>query len=143
MRFPSLPFPSLPSLRNLPQVTGEMYDWWFGWHLVDSARYKLWNPVAHQYAWRWPDAVDWADKTLPQRYVGAFSQIDEYVGNEHNQLTIAFVEPGVLGFGDRGAWAQEGVEAVVVARIIIGGFGFFFPLLLFFFFVGSSGGKVC
>lgn len=105
---------------DIPAITGEMYDWWFGWHLVDSARYKLWNPVAHQYAWRWPDAVDWADKTLPQRYVGAFSQIDEYVGNEHNQLTIAFVEPGVLGFGDRGAWAQEGVEAVVVARIIIG-----------------------
>lgn len=37
---------------ELPEVTGEAYDWWFSWHLVETSRSKLWNPVAHQYVYR-------------------------------------------------------------------------------------------
>ncbi|GME23290.1 hypothetical protein GTA08_BOTSDO09760 [Neofusicoccum parvum] len=104
---------------DIPDITGEMYDWWFGWHLVDSARYKLWNPVAHQYAWRFPETLDWANKTLPQRYIGTFSQIDEYIGNDAQKITIAFVDPVVLGF-EKEKWAEQGIETIVTARILIG-----------------------
>ncbi|KAL1618595.1 hypothetical protein SLS56_010479 [Neofusicoccum ribis] len=106
-------------LLDIPDITGEMYDWWFGWHLVDSARYKLWNPVAHQYAWRFPETLDWANKTLPQRYIGTFSQIDEYIGNDAQKITIAFVDPAVLGF-EKEKWAEQGIETIVTARILIG-----------------------
>src|SRR5262245_48294581 len=32
---------------ELPEVTPAMVDWWFGWHLPYSERYKLWHPLAH------------------------------------------------------------------------------------------------
>jgi hypothetical protein len=28
-------------LTKMPQVTGKMIDWWFGWHYMESQRYKL------------------------------------------------------------------------------------------------------
>ncbi|KAK7569202.1 hypothetical protein IWX91DRAFT_328667 [Phyllosticta citricarpa] len=103
----------------IPEITGEMLDWWFGWHQVDSARYKLWNPVAHQYAWRFPEQLDWANKSYVQRYIGTFSQIDEYIGQDANKITIAFVEPQELGFR-REMFEESGVETVVVGQIIFG-----------------------
>ncbi|KAK8205117.1 hypothetical protein IWZ01DRAFT_485912 [Phyllosticta capitalensis] len=104
---------------EIPEVTGEMIDWWFGWHQVDSARYKLWNPVAHQYAWRFPEQLDWANKSYTERYIGTFSQIDEYLGQDANKFTIAFVDPNELGF-DRSKFADHSIETVVVAQIILG-----------------------
>ncbi|KAK7628696.1 hypothetical protein IWX50DRAFT_612826 [Phyllosticta citricarpa] len=98
----------------IPEITGEMLDWWFGWHQVDSARYKLWNPVAHQYAWRFPEQLDWANKSYVQRYIGTFSQIDEYIGQDANKITIAFVEPQELGFR-REMFEESGVETVVMS----------------------------
>jgi hypothetical protein len=31
----------------MPQVTGEMVDWWFDWHPRDPLRYRVWHPSAH------------------------------------------------------------------------------------------------
>jgi hypothetical protein len=31
----------------MPQVTGEMVDWWFDWHPRDPLRYRIWHPSAH------------------------------------------------------------------------------------------------
>ena len=36
-------------LTDMPGVTGEMWDWWMGWHSCESSRYKLWHPDAHQF----------------------------------------------------------------------------------------------
>ncbi|KAK8176849.1 hypothetical protein IWX90DRAFT_419518 [Phyllosticta citrichinensis] len=105
---------------DIPSISGEMFDWWFGWHQVDSARYKLWNPVAHQYAWRFPEQLEWADtSSYAQRYIGTFSQIDEYIGQDANKITIAFFDPKELGF-DQQEFEERGVETVVVAQIIFG-----------------------
>lgn len=84
-------------------VTGEQYDWWFGWHSVETARYKLWSPIAHQYSYRTPDSIDWANRTYAERYIGATSYIDEYVGNDAAKLSIQFVEPGSMGFNTSAA----------------------------------------
>ncbi|CAG9990643.1 unnamed protein product [Clonostachys byssicola] len=97
-------------------VTGEMYDWWFGWHLADPQRYKLWHPVAHQYAWRYPNVADWGNKTLPQRYIGSHSFINEFIGNFASKLTVNFVEPESIGF-NTSAFASQGIEAMVVGHI--------------------------
>lgn len=34
----------------MPGASGEMIDWWFGWHSNESQRYKLWHPRAHMKA---------------------------------------------------------------------------------------------
>ncbi|KAE8357945.1 hypothetical protein BDV27DRAFT_164032 [Aspergillus caelatus] len=100
-------------------VTGEMYDWWFGWHLVDSSRYKLWNPIAHQYAWRYPNEWDWTNKAYAERYINTFTFIDEYLGADSSKLTVAFVDPSELNI-DKSKWAEQGIETMVVARIAAG-----------------------
>ncbi len=33
----------------MPRVSAAMWDWWFGWHIAEPARYKLWHPEAHLY----------------------------------------------------------------------------------------------
>ncbi|MEU6201001.1 hypothetical protein [Streptomyces sp. NPDC047061] len=87
-------------LTDMPGVTAEMWDWWFGWHSTDSARYKLWYPDAHQFAAIGVDRS--TDRTLTdrQRYVGNVSYVDEYIGGELNRLAIRFTDPTRLGFDD-------------------------------------------
>ncbi|MCX7679658.1 MAG: phloretin hydrolase, partial [Spirochaetes bacterium] len=34
-------------LTQMPQVSGEMIDWWFVWHAQEPLRYKIWYPGAH------------------------------------------------------------------------------------------------
>ncbi|KAJ4230737.1 hypothetical protein NW757_013969 [Fusarium falciforme] len=101
---------------DMDHVTGDMYDWWFGWHLIDPQRYKLWHPLAHQYAWRYPNAADWNNRTLPERYIGSYSFIDEFIGNFAVKLTVNFVDPESVGF-NTSAFASQGIETIVVGRI--------------------------
>ncbi|MFF3411646.1 DAPG hydrolase family protein [Streptomyces sp. NPDC002742] len=28
-------------------VTAQMWEWWFGWHNTESARYELWFPTTN------------------------------------------------------------------------------------------------
>ncbi|MDX6740638.1 DAPG hydrolase family protein [Actinocorallia sp. A-T 12471] len=81
----------------MPDVTAAMWDWWFGWHGRETARYKLWHPDAHQYTGLGEDRS--ADRTLTdrQRYVGNVSYVDEYVGGRLQRLAIRFVDPEKMG----------------------------------------------
>ncbi|PWY73190.1 phloretin hydrolase [Aspergillus sclerotioniger CBS 115572] len=106
---------------EIPQVTGEQYDWWFGWHSVETARYKLWNPIAHQYSYRTPFSGNWANQTYTERYIGTTSYIDEYVGNDAAKLSIEFVEPTSLGFNTT-AWPELGIETIVIGKVMIGNY---------------------
>ncbi|MFE6861420.1 DAPG hydrolase family protein [Nocardia sp. NPDC057668] len=82
---------------EMPRVTAAMWDWWFGWHSTDSARYKLWHPDAHMYS---ELATDTRARALPDRdrYVGNISYVDEYIGPKLQQLAIAFHDPVTRGF---------------------------------------------
>jgi DAPG hydrolase PhiG domain len=88
-------------LTDMPGVTAGMWDWWFGWHSTDTARYKLWHPDAHQFATVGEDRS--ADRSLTdrQRYLDNVSYVDEYIGASLNRLAIRFVDPTRLGFPDR------------------------------------------
>ena len=80
---------------ELPGVTAAMIDWWFGWHLTSSERYRLWHPKAHLRA-----AVKEDRSHLPgdrERYVGNVSYVDEYIGPRLTRLAIEFTEPAVYG----------------------------------------------
>ncbi|SLN67473.1 DAPG hydrolase family protein [Pacificibacter marinus] len=30
-------------LTKMPNLTGEMFEWWMGWHYMEHQRYKLWH----------------------------------------------------------------------------------------------------
>lgn len=82
----------------MPGVTAAMWDWWFGWHSLSSARYRLWHPEAHLKAQLASDC-----RHLPigrPRYVGNVSAVDEYVGAQKLRLAIAFVPPSAFGFDE-------------------------------------------
>ncbi|PHH89952.1 hypothetical protein CDD83_4868 [Cordyceps sp. RAO-2017] len=105
---------------DIPEISGEAYHWWFGWHLTDPSRYKLWNPISHQYAWRHPNKMeDWKNKSLPERYIGTRSFIYEFLGKEASKLTVAFIDPKELGF-EPSKFKQQNIEAVVVGHILAG-----------------------
>ena len=78
-----------------------MWDWRFGWHSCESARYKLWHPGAHLFSAIGEDRSALPGLTDRQRYVGNVSYVDEYVGASLQRLAIRFVEAAELGFEDR------------------------------------------
>ncbi|WP_197027819.1 DAPG hydrolase family protein [Rhodococcus sp. UNC23MFCrub1.1] len=81
----------------MPRVTAAMWDWWFGWHSSEAARYKLWHPDAHQFAALDTDLTT-ADLTDRQKYIGNTTYVDEYVGPKLQQLGINFRDPVAHGF---------------------------------------------
>ena len=80
-------------LTDMPDVSAEMWDWWFGWHGRETARYKLWYPDAHQYSALGEDRSAIQGLTDRQRYVGNVSYVDEYIGGLLQPLAIRFVDP--------------------------------------------------
>ncbi len=84
-------------LTDMPRVTPQMWDWWFGWHSKESARYKLWHPDAHAYAGLRYQRADSTDLTDLQKYRGNTSYVDEIIGGHLDQLAISFTDP--LRFG--------------------------------------------
>jgi hypothetical protein len=84
-------------LTAMPRVTPEMWDWWFGWHSKESARYKLWHPDAHAYAALRQDRTGRDDLTDLQKYRNNISYVDEAIGGHMDQLAISFTNPGRFG----------------------------------------------
>jgi hypothetical protein len=80
---------------DMPDVTAQMWAWWFGWHGSDSRRYKLWHPRAHVSA-------QWSDNGGDGGYVGRTSLVQEYLGSAFTRPAIQFVEPSVLGLARLG-----------------------------------------
>lgn len=82
---------------DMPRVTAAMWDWWFGWHSSEAARYKLWHPDAHLHA---SIRQDLSAAPIPdrQKYIGNTTYVDEYVGPTLQQLAIEFRDPVTHGF---------------------------------------------
>ena len=75
---------------DMPRVTPQMWDWWFGWHGADPRRYKLWHPRAHVSA-RWQDGRD------DVAYIGRTSLVEEYLGSTFSSVAIQFIDPATQG----------------------------------------------
>ena len=102
---------------EMPDVSPEMVDWWFGWHSAEPQRYKLWHPRAHVHAeWRGDDPPGYSGRN---RYVGRTSCVDEYVGSELGRYAIQFIPPATLGL-DTPSIIEGHDETAICARI---GFG--------------------
>lgn len=93
----------------MPNVSPEMWDWWFGWHSCEDSRYKLWHPKAHQSA-------VWADGRDEVAYVNRTSNIEEYIGKKLEKAAIQFKSPIELGFSEAEI-ADKSKVVYVCARI--------------------------
>jgi hypothetical protein len=101
----------------MPGCTGEMYQWWFWWHAVESARYTLWYPHNHvRVRPHDPDLLARPGLTHAQRYIGTQHDVDEYIGPELVEITIRFVDPTELGF-DTTRFAEAGIVGHACARV--------------------------
>jgi len=98
-------------LTHMPGVTGEMRNWWFRWHGVETAPYKLWHPSAHLYTAMGEPRNRIAGLTDRQRYLNNVSYVDEYLGPDVSPLTVRFFDQNRMGFGTSGPG-----ETVIVAR---------------------------
>lgn len=87
-------------LTHMPRVAPEMWDWWFGWHSKESARYKLWHPDAHAYSALRRDRTETPGLTDRERYRGNVSYVDEVIGGKLDQLAIGFVPPARFGIDE-------------------------------------------
>jgi len=88
-------------LTPMAGVTADIWDWWMSWHSVETARYKLWYPDAHQFAALADDRSADRSLTYRQRYRENVSFVDEYLGGTWSRLAIRFVDPARLGFTEK------------------------------------------
>lgn len=77
-------------------VTPEMIDWWFGWHITEAERYRLWHPTAHISSRTLKDRSSTSD--LRTRYIDDISYVDEYIDYALQNLAITFKPPQQFGF---------------------------------------------
>lgn len=102
-------------LTKMPDMTGEMFEWWMGWHYMEPQRYKLWHPQAHLDNGTVEMAGD--DPTLSNREKYQTSHnVHEYMGNDAAKVTITF-SPATEYFRDVEDPYSETVTALVCGRI--------------------------
>jgi len=83
-------------ITEMPEVTPKMIDWWFGWHMPESERYKLWHPRDHISSELKVDNSNF--QTDKEKYIHVDSYVTEYIGKELSNLCISFAEPEEFGF---------------------------------------------
>lgn len=87
------------NLTYMPGVTKEMFEWWFAWHCLEDARYKIWDPEDHYYA-RTQDVKTAMNKALPmrERTWGTTHEVREDMGNGPQDMIIEFKKPSEMGY---------------------------------------------
>lgn len=83
-------------VSDMSGVTPEMIDWWFGWHITEAERYRLWHPTAHISSRTLKDRS--STSNLRTRYIDDISYVDEYIGYALQNLAITFKPPQQFGF---------------------------------------------
>jgi DAPG hydrolase PhiG domain len=105
-------------LTDMPGVTPAMIDWWFGWHLTHSERYRLWHPLDHVGCTVQEDRSACTEDRL--RYIGNVSHVDEHIGGRLMKLSIAFREPVEIALGSLDASDSTTIYATTSDRLLGG-----------------------
>ncbi len=84
------------ALTKMPGVSGEMIDWWFGWHYMESQRYKLWHPRAHLANRAERMVGDDPDLSDREKYLANPNYVSEYIGGDAIDIIITFCEAADL-----------------------------------------------
>lgn len=93
----------------MPDVTGEMVDWWFDWHPRHPIRYRIWHPTAH-----FSNSFDPPPAPRAKPHWGAVHHPVEDVGLGVVHARIAFCAPSELGF------ATDALDDENVATVVCG-----------------------
>ena len=94
---------------EMPQVTGEMVDWWFDWHPRDPARYRAWHPKAH-----FDNSLEPPKRAGAKPHWGAVHHPVEDVGAGVVHARIAFHPPSEMGM------SSDALDHPDVATIVCG-----------------------
>jgi hypothetical protein len=103
----------------MPGVTGDMIDWWFGWHYMEDQRYKIWHPGSHVgngAARMIGDDPDYSDR---EKYVGNTHYSTEYLGSSRREINITFIEPET--YLDTARFGKSGISTAPTATITLRG----------------------
>jgi hypothetical protein len=94
-----------------PKCTGDMFSWWFWWHAVEPERYSLWYPYNHISARSLsPELLTKPGLSHQERYIGTTHLVTEYIGPQHVDIAISFVDPSYYDF-DVSSFAQAGITS--------------------------------
>lgn len=89
------------NVTETPDITPEMFYWWFAWHGLEDLRYKIWFPEAHLYA-RTQNIEQALDETLPmnQRIWDTTHVISENVVAGAEEIILDYLSPDRMGFDE-------------------------------------------
>ncbi|MDQ0458187.1 DAPG hydrolase family protein [Rhizobium paknamense] len=83
----------------MPNVTTEMFKWWFTWHPIEKERYMLWFPQSHiDNSVEDPARLANSALSYEKRLFGNPNRIQEWIGPTRLDSIIHFTDPGELGF---------------------------------------------
>ena len=101
----------------MPDVTPEMFDWWFTWHCLDPLRYKIWDPEDHLYAMtRNPEQARDPKLSWRERLWGTRHDITEGFGAAPKDVVVPFIHPTELGFDQEKYEAFPGTIIAMAAE---------------------------
>lgn len=102
---------------------GEMLQWYFGWHALDSFRYTIWDPYDHYGLTITEEErrkiLD-TNTTLLQKCQGVTHYVEESLipGTDPGLLKIGFMDPEILGY-DVSKIGTEACSFIVTANVEI------------------------
>ena len=99
---------TVANLTDMPNVTVEMFDWWFAWHGLDPMRYKMWDPEDHYYCLsRNPEQAKNDALPMKARYWNTVHDVTEDASGfqelgtkqrKPGKIAITFCRPEEIGF---------------------------------------------
>lgn len=89
----------LANLTDMPNVTPEMFDFWFAWHGLGDGRYTIWNREDHYSAVSdSPEKGNDHSLSLKERYWDTTHDVFEDCGLGPERIKIGFRNPVDIGF---------------------------------------------
>jgi len=84
-----------------PGCTKDMFEWWFAWHGIQDARYKIWDPGSHygvhvsrkSLAKRCDQSLNWKERNW-----NTTDYVTAWTVNGVQTTKIAFMSPADFGF---------------------------------------------
>lgn len=128
-----------------PDVTGEMFDWWFAWHPIDRLRYACWDNEDHYdvYLDNPARALD-MNLNMRERHWDSIHNVWEDIGTGNvDLLRIHFKNPAAMGY-DTTQIDTSACNALVCANVKILGSGDMMdiPVVMTHFLRPCDGGSV-
>ena len=105
-----------------PNVTGEIFDWWFAWHPIDRLRYAIWDSEDH-YDVQLEDPQKALNMKLSmrERHWGSVHYIWEDIGTGNvDLLKISFKRPAEMGY-DESKIDTKACNALICSNVIVYG----------------------